>query len=307
MKVAVLMIGHIKNSLELNNYIRLNALFNELNCDLFIFTSKYYTFRGANINKFLIKPEVNVEKFYNVYKKFIKKIIVEEYEDPKLSKILFDMLKSFRNRHNYVLSKNKKLKKKTISPVYSKLLITNYIKNLYAKNNNITYDYVLVLRPENIMKEIKISGIKKIIKNSIINNIVYGSEWYTMGPNNLINTYSEKLLHYYKYHIKSKSNDHMVQNKLILKIINKADYIPNGKIFQVSTPYNAYHYVGINYYNTDKININDVYKNTTKMFHRTFFVKDYKKENLKSSFYKNYLKFDDSFYEQFKKDYSILF
>ena len=83
MKTAVLMIGHIKNSLDIRNYLQLNKFFNQINCDLFVFTSKKYTFRKIvtyNERHILHSPDVDLSTFTKIYQKFLKKIIVEEFE-----------------------------------------------------------------------------------------------------------------------------------------------------------------------------------------------------------------------------------
>lgn len=298
MKVAVLMVGHIKHSIINENYKWIIfKLLKRYSCDLFVFTNNTYSFRNCNEEP----AQVDIQKFYDIYKPYIKKIIVEDCDNPNLHTLLDDMLIGVTSRYKHIKDTEKWTNNASINPVFSKLFFINHIKNEYASKNNINYDYVIYIRPEiEITDYIDFDKLQK--------NTIYGSEWYAFGDNNAMNLYCEKVLHYYKFYQKNNKNSISmhVQNKLFLKNIGNIKYILKEKYFSVQLPFNAYKYLSNISQKEIKNTSNNIIKNG--IFHsRVFFVIDFRSRNKFSGFVLNYKQLSDDYISQFKKKYSELF
>ena len=296
MKVAVLMIGHIKQSLEIQNYHTLLNLFSKINCDLFVYTSKRYTFRVVRSTKTIESPEVDLHKFQSIYEKYIRKIIIEEYETEYLKKTTSDILKVLKKRMDKIV-KDTKWSGRPLGPQNAKLLFINYLKDKYAEANNIKYDYVIVLRPEIIFKNRNMKSIMSAINTK---NIVYGSEWFGMGPPNLMNMYCQKVLYYFKEYSK-KTNKTIIpvyQDKIIIK--NAGGKFVDSEILTVDIPYNSYRHISIK----DIVNIYKS-KNEKHFSGKLWLMHDNSHAN--ERYKKKYVQVSDEDVENFRKKYKELF
>ena len=61
-----------------NTAVKLFKILETLECDLFVMTSKYYTFRTNNNQECV--PEVDITKFYTIFSPILKTLVIEEYE-----------------------------------------------------------------------------------------------------------------------------------------------------------------------------------------------------------------------------------
>ena len=167
-------------------------------------------------------------------------------------------------------------------------MFINYIKNKYATDNNIKYDNTMVIRPESIVNDVGV--ILKIIKNNT-SNIIYGSEWYGLGPTNLMDIYCNKPVNYYKEFDKTIKHFNS-QDELIMKK-NNAKFISRD-IFSVQIPYNSYVYASL-----------DLVKLVNTKSGRVFLVTNYEEKN--NIFQEKYKKVSDDIINEFKEKYIELF
>jgi hypothetical protein len=252
---------------------------------MFIYTNKYYSFRNIEKNN---SPEINIQEFYDIYKKYIRNIIIHEYE-PEIKNIIQKITYKLFEKRKIIRRNNKsKIIGYPVSEVHCKHAIINDIKNKYATDNNINYDYIIVMRPDNeIYKIIDVDNI------NITDEDVICSEWYVLGKKKVVDLYCDKNF-YYNNNIFHTSGTFKC-NKIMFKN-NNINIYRNDKLINMKTPENSNKFIS-----NESIKYNFFENNK-----RVFIVKDYSKENIESEFYKNYKQVDENFIEYIKNKYKEL-
>lgn len=157
MKIAVCFFGHLRTFKRCAPYIKKNLL-NHYDCDLFMHTWSEYNHNTKtwHDNK-SIAGIVTKEKILSVYKD-IKDIIIEK-------QIVEDM------GNITITSDNKIMSLFGIKSMYHSMLTSYNLCEQYAKNNNIEYDFILMIRPDivlsdsfNIEKYISILSLDELSK-----------------------------------------------------------------------------------------------------------------------------------------------
>ena len=139
MKIAVCFFGHLRTFKRCAPYIKYNLL-NHYDCDLFMHTWSEYNHKTKtwHNNKY-IKGIVTKEKILSVYKD-IKDIIIEK-------QIVEDM------GNITVTSDNKIISLFGIKSMYHSMQTSYTLCEQYAKNNNIEYDFILMIRPDIVLSD----------------------------------------------------------------------------------------------------------------------------------------------------------
>ena len=157
MKIAVCFFGHLRTFKRCATYIKKNLL-NHYDCDLFMHTWSEYNHNTKtwHDNK-SIAGIVTKEKILSVYKD-IKDIIIEKQIVEDLGNIT-------------ITSDNKIISLFGIKSMYHSMLTSYNLCEQYAKNNNIEYDFILMIRPDivlsdsfNIEKYISILSLDELAK-----------------------------------------------------------------------------------------------------------------------------------------------
>lgn len=157
MKIAVCFFGHLRTFKRCAPYIKKNLL-NHYDCDLFMHTWSEYNHNTKtwHDNK-SIAGIVTKEKILSVYKD-IKDIIIEKQIVEDLGNIT-------------ITSDNKIISLFGIKSMYHSMLTSYNLCEQYAKNNNIEYDFILMIRPDivlsdsfNIEKYISILSLDELAK-----------------------------------------------------------------------------------------------------------------------------------------------
>ena len=139
MKIAVCFFGHLRTFKRCAPYIKRNLL-NHYDCDLFMHTWSEYNHNTKTWhNNKSIKGTVNKEKILSVYED-IKDIIIEK-------QIVEDM------GNITITSDNKIMSLFGIKSMYHSMQISYNLCEQYAKNNNIEYDFILLIRPDIVLSD----------------------------------------------------------------------------------------------------------------------------------------------------------
>jgi hypothetical protein len=186
-KIAILYCDYIQ---EFNYKNHFDNLFSLNDCDIFVYTNRYYSCSQYN------KLPKNIDK--NIFNEIPKLKHLEFFEDN-----LNDMLE-FRN-----LLKTKDLKlfsKENLELVFKQNKLYNKMLD-YQTKNNITYD-IIILQSPNVVLENKIIFTKTTFSinekiEQINDNLLYGLEkYFVFGYNELIEKYLRISHKCYPYLIK---------------------------------------------------------------------------------------------------------
>jgi hypothetical protein len=205
MKVALCLSGQPRDAIKSFNLIN-KAIIKPNNCDVFLHLNfdkdNTYMEKAHKDNGVCNSPPNIAEKLIKIYKP--KKVLIEkqkEFKNPSID-ICEKRLNNFLNMNSSQSWNKEQAREHDIKCVYSMfygIYKCNELKEMYALENNIHYDYVIRLRYD-------VAPRKKLICSNYDPNFIYYqdlkqpdniiSDWFNFGSNTIMNVYSSMFLHF---------------------------------------------------------------------------------------------------------------